>query len=56
MANRWVQLVDDLVGDLPGCRQPAILTITTLNQSLDAGSQLANKTAPKLKGEVVIVA
>jgi hypothetical protein len=56
LANGWCQLLDDLVGSLLGRSQPAILIITTLDETLDACSKLANKTAPKLQGEIVIVA
>jgi hypothetical protein len=48
--------MDYLVGNLLGRSQPAILIITALDEALDAGSKLANKTAPKLESEVVIVA
>jgi hypothetical protein len=48
--------MDDLVGNLLGRSQPAVPILTTLDEALDAGSKLANKTAPKLQGEIVIVA
>ena len=48
--------MDDLVGNLLGRSQPAILIITALDEALDAGSKLANKAAANLQGEILIVA
>ena len=48
--------MDDLVGNLLGCSQPAALIIAALDKGLNATSNLADETAPELEIEVVIVA
>jgi hypothetical protein len=48
--------MDDLMGNLLGRSQPAILRLTTLDEALDAGSKLANKAASNLQGEIMFVA
>jgi len=48
--------MDDLVGNLLGCSQPAALIIAALDKGLDATGNLADETASELKVEVLIVA
>jgi hypothetical protein len=56
ITNRLRQFIQNLMSNFLGCSQPASLKVTALNKALDVASNLTDKTPPRFKIEVVIVA